>query len=844
MNTTDDFSTPDQSDRAPGPWDTEESGDQGRREWIASQVLHLVRQPTYQPVKVRVLAKRLGLAADERKLLRRILQELARQGKVHWRPGQVVKAVMPTSADREISIGAPLSEESSSQQPSHGAEDFLDIFGERPSSADERAAVESARRQVRSRSDLAVGTFRRAAAGFGFVRPEAEGEGPPPDRQADIFIPHTKCLDAVTGDLVLVRLLRRRGRGARRYGEIVEVVRRQDYRFVGTYNELDGQPVVYVDGRVFSQPIPVSDPTAKGVRPGDQVVIEMVRFPRHYDPGQAVITEVLGPRGAPGVDTLAIIREYDLPGDFPEKVLREAREQAACFDETVGPDRRDLTGELAITIDPEDARDFDDAVSLKVQPDGHWLLGVHIADVAHFVPRGSALDHEARRRGTSVYLPDRVIPMLPEIISNHLASLQPDRIRYTRSVFIEFSPDGIPLSAEIVRSAIRSKRRFNYDEVDDFLEHPAKWRKKLAADVRQLLLQMRDLAMILRRRRLDAGAIELALPEVKILLDDRGRVRGARVIRHTVSHQIIEEFMLAANRAVAETLAQRNIVFLRRIHEPPSPIKLRALTEFVRMLGIACRSLEGRFEIKRVLEKVAGQPTEYAVNYAVLRSMQKAVYSPREIGHYALNWDHYCHFTSPIRRYPDLVIHRMFADWEEGHRPCAQRGELRALGEHCSEREQRAEAAERELVKLKLLYYLHDRIGERMQAVITGVEEFGLFAQGVDIPAEGFISITSLQDDYYRHDRTAHALVGFRQGHRYRLGDTVVVEVAHVDLARRELDFRLLGHAATAPRHTALEARPKTARKSVRSGDSPTETPKRAENREPSQLSPRRNKKR
>lgn len=771
------------------------SSDQASQlEQICQRLLETLRDPNYQPVKTRVLAKRLGLSAPERTLLRRVLRRLQREGKVVWDAQRRVKLVTGTHGESDRETAREVAEEVSHGPEPEAAQDFLDIFGDRPSEAHIAQRIEEAKRRASKDTGLVVGVVRRTAGGHAFVRPQTEEPGAYTGRQDDIFIPQKKALDAATGDLVLVRLSPR-SRGARKRGVILEVLRREDYRFVGTYQQLDGQPVVFVDGRVFSAPVPVGDPTAKGVRPGDQVVIEMVRFPRHYDPGEAVILEVLGARGEPGVDTLAIIREYDLPTEFPEAVLAEARQQAALFDESIGPDRRDFTGEITITIDPEDARDFDDAVSLVQQPDGHWLLGVHIADVAHFVPEDSALDREARRRGTSVYLPDRVLPMLPEILSNHLASLQPGRVRYTRSVLIEWTPEGEPISADIVRSAIRSRQRLTYEEVDEFLERPGKRHRRITPEVGQLLVRMRDLAMLLRQRRLTAGSIELNLPEVKIVLDENGRVTGARVIPNTVSHQIIEEFMLAANRAVAETLTQRNVPFLRRVHEPPNPIKLRALTEFVRLLGIPCRSLESRFEIKRVLEAVAGLPTEHAVNYAVLRSMQKAVYSPRELGHYALNWPNYCHFTSPIRRYPDLTIHRLFADLESGRRRRTPKSQLRALGEHCSEREQRAEAAERELVKLKLLYYLHDRIGQRMQAVITGVEEFGIFAQGIDIPAEGFISVSSLQDDRYRFDPAARAFIGYRQGHQFRLGDAVIVEVAHVDLARRELDFRLIGHA-------------------------------------------------
>jgi ribonuclease R len=578
---------------------------------------------------------------------------------------------------------------------------------------------------------------------------------------------------------------------------------------VGRYRPRGGVPLVQIDGKLFAQAIPVGDPGAKNVRPDDIVVIEMIRFPSHTHDGEAVITEVLGPRGMPGVDTLSIIHEFGLPDAFPEDVLESARAQSQNFDPDQLDNRVDLTELPIITIDPADARDFDDAISLERTSQGTWRLGVHIADVSHFVPPKTPLDREARERGTSVYLPDRVIPMLPEILSNHLASLQPNQVRFTKSVFMEFTAEGVRTSIDIKRSAIRSHHRFNYDEVQDFLQQPAEWRSKLSATLFQLLGAMRELAMVLRARRLQAGSLELILPEVKLELDDEGKVCGAHKVEHNESHQIIEEFMLAANEAVAEHLTRREVPYLRRLHAPPSPVKLRDLTQFVRELGISCESLESRFEIKRILAQVAGRPEEAAVNYAVLRSMQKAVYGPEPERHYALNKTDYCHFTSPIRRYPDLTVHRLLDQLLDEKKPHIEMIQLVVLGEHCSQREQRAADAERELTKVKLLNFLGQQIGLSMQAVITGVEDFGLFVQGTVLPADGLVHVSSLQDDYYRFDSTTHSLVGNREGHRYRLGDVVTVEVARVDVDRRELDFRI---ATTTSEHPPRPPRPRSPR--------------------------------
>ena len=633
-----------------------------------------------------------------------------------------------------------------------------------------------------------VGIFRRAAGGYGFVRPLEATAG---DRSGDIHISAASALDAATGDTVRVR--RARGRDVRRpgpAGEIIDVVQRRTTRFVGGYFEAAGGGWVRIDGTNFARPVPVGDPGAKGVRENDKVVVEMVRFPTHLRDGEGVIVEVLGAAGEVGVDTLTVIHEFGLPGPFPEGALAEARRQAERFREEVSAGRRDLTDRVIVTIDPVDARDFDDAISLERIDRGHWLLGVHIADVSYFVEEGSPLDQEARARGTSVYLPDRVIPMLPEIVSNNLASLQPDRVRYARTCWIEFSPDGIPVHAEEERSAIRSQRRFTYEEVDVFLADPDTVALEMTGEVRSLLGRMRDLARMLRSRRMARGSLELAMPEVKIDLDRDGRVSGAHVVENTESHQIIEEFMLAANEAVAGMLAAAGAGFLRRIHPAPDPRKLRQLTEFVSELGFEVDTLESRFELQRLLDMARGRPEEHAVHYAVLRSLSRAVYGPQEDGHYALASDCYCHYTSPIRRYPDLTVHRALDLLARGRRAAADG--LPRLGEECSLLERRAEAAERELVKLKLLLFLSSRTGEEMNAVVTGVESFGLFVQGLEMPAEGLVSLESLPDDSYRFERTSHTLIGRRAGNSFRLGDRVRVTVFRVDLDRRTLDFRLV----------------------------------------------------
>ena len=648
------------------------------------------------------------------------------------------------------------------------------------------------RLRLREAAGEIAGIFKRISSGGGFVVPHGTVPG---FRGGDIFVSPEDVRDAHTGDEVLLRLSRRRRSANRRCGQIVSILERATNTFVGTYFEEGDEGFVRVDGNTFTDPVYVGDPGAKGAIPDDKVVIEMLRFPSHLRPGEAVLTKVLGPRGEPGVDTETIIHEFGLPVEFSQDALDEAHRAADRFDESALGGRVDLTKEIIVTIDPQDARDFDDAISLKRTRDGHWHLGVHIADVSHFVQEGSLLDAEARHRGTSVYLPRRVIPMLPEVISNGLASLQQGKVRFTKSVLIEFTAEGVPVHTEFANSAIQVNRRFAYEEVLPVIQDPERFRGRVSAKVRKLLENMHTLAMMLRKRRFAAGALELNLPEIKIDFNEDGEVTGAHEARHDESHQIIEEFMLAANIAVAVELADRGLPFLRRAHADPDYLKLKAFADFANALGYPLEKFQSRHDLQMVINKVKGQPAEHAINYALLRSMKQAEYSEAELGHYALAVENYCHFTSPIRRYPDLSVHRLFNEvlTAKGKPRAPDRSELAKLGNHCSLTERRAAAAERELTKVKLLTYMADRIGDEMDAVITGVERFGIFCQGVEIPVEGLIHITALDpDEYFDHDRTTFSLIGRRSGKQYRLGDRVRVTVAHVDVDRRELDFRLV----------------------------------------------------
>ncbi|MHB1421982.1 MAG: ribonuclease R [Gemmataceae bacterium] len=718
------------------------------------QILAAISRRGYEALKPKALARKLGVTAPQYADFRRTLRGLHREGRIEIGKNHTVK--LP---------------------PPHGT---------------------------------VTGVYRRTGSGLGFVRPHAPpASSPVPGGErgggAEIRIKEEHSLDAATGDTVLVRLTRKPSRpDLLASGQIVRVLERATRQFVGTYFEREGQGLVRVDGTVFSHSIYVGDPGAKGARPDDKVVFEMLRFPTAEDRGEGVITEILGPRGQPGVDTLSIVRAFGLPDVFAEDALQEARAAAAAFEETDLDGREDFTRDVVVTIDPAEARDFDDAVSLTRDEDsGHWRLTVHIADVNHFAPQGGALDREARRRATSVYLPQRVIPMFPEIISNSLASLQQDRLRYVKSVVIEFSPEGQKTAVRFANGAIRVRRRFTYEQVSELLRagsvsdgHSSAYASgsfgEVVPEVHDLLVRMRDLAMILRKRRMRRGALELNMPEVELEYNELGQVVGAHFRKHDVSHQIIEEFMLAANEAVAEHLSRLDVAFLRRVHPDPDPKKLSAFADFARSLGYKMPTDFDRFALQRILDKSANRPEVHAVHYALLRSLMQAVYSPEEEGHYALASANYCHFTSPIRRYPDLTVHRLLDRWLRSRRCGSDAAELIGLGDHCSKMERRAEIAERELIKLKLLTYLSERIGLELEAIITGVADYGFYAQAEQWPVEGLVHISTLTEDYFYYEEVHHSLIGRRTKKRYRLGDKVHVSVVRVDVQRRQLDLRVV----------------------------------------------------
>ncbi|TWU26578.1 Ribonuclease R [Novipirellula galeiformis] len=701
---------------------------------LTDQLLRHISSSLYRPSKPKNIAKALKLDSDGYRELRRVVKQLVLEGRVVYGSNHLV-----------IPAGA-----------------------------------------FEGGSDYVRGTFRRAmGGGFGFVRP---GEHDDESEIAEhIFVPPGSTHGALEGDMVEVKLQPSRKGGQE--GVVVKVLERARRQFTGTFRMINGHPAVFLDGTPYDQPVSIGDVRGLPLSDDDKVFVEMVEYPDDDGHGgEAVLLERLGSSSNPAIDTLTIMRQYALPDAFPERVLEEARAQADAFnDEEVPENRKDLTKLLTITIDPFDARDFDDAISLQ-REEGRWRLWVHIADVSSFIPAGSALDEEARNRATSVYLPDRVVPMIPEIISNHLASLQPDRIRLVKTVEIEILDDLTVTHSEVHNAAILSDKRLNYEQVDKFLANPDSHREPWGDAVCDLLSQMHTLAMKMRKARFKGGSLSMDMPDVKLNFDRSGKVRGAYLVENTESHQIIEEFMLAGNQAVATWLDDLELNFLHRIHEPPQRRKLRDLLAFVRDIGLNIDSLESRFEIQRVLDLVAGTPLEQAVNFSVLKSMNKAVYGPQREGHYALDMEHYCHFTSPIRRYPDLSVHRLIEKLLEGKKtPDESFSELLRLGHHCSDMERNAQQAERDLIELKLLHFLKKKVGEKLEAVVSRVFPDGIHARCIKLPVDGFLPVTSLPRDRYRFERQGQQLVGFREGHRFRLGDLLTVQIAKIDLQERQL---------------------------------------------------------
>ncbi len=640
------------------------------------------------------------------------------------------------------------------------------------------------------RLGLITGKLQAHAKGFGFLIPEVEGE-------KDVFIPSSFINGAMNGDRVLVQITREDKNGKKREGEVIQILERANTKIIGVYEDSKNFGFVIAEDTRISQDIFISKKDRNGAKDGDVVVVEITKWPEKRRSPEGVVKEVLGQKGDKGLDILTIIKKYGLPEEFPTKV----QAFAAGIDEEIPlkeyKRRKDLRDVRMVTIDGEDAKDLDDAVSIERLDNGRYRLGVHIADVSHYVREKNPLDKEALKRGTSVYLIDRVIPMLPKKLSNGICSLNPKADRLTLSCIMVIDGSGKVLDHEIVESVIRTNERMTYTDVTKILKDNDPELSKRYDYLLDDFKAMEELCKILYKKRTKRGAIDFDFEESKIILNEFGKPIDIKPYEREIANRIIEEFMLVCNETVAEHMFWSHLPFVYRVHEDPDEEKLEKFREFIYNLGYIIKwngEVKPR-NLQEILEKVKGKKEETVVSTLLLRSMMRAKYSPECVGHFGLAAKYYCHFTSPIRRYPDLQIHRIIKEFINGKIDDDRSKKLTALVDYAarqsSETENIATEAEREVDDLKKAEYMLDRIGEEFEGIVSSVTSFGMF---VELPntIEGLIHITALDDDYYIYDENHLCLMGERTKKIYRLGDFVKVRCSKVDIPNREIYFDMV----------------------------------------------------
>jgi len=722
------------------------------------RILKFLRHAEYRPLKLAQLAKSLGVDADAYSQFEQAFNELRQAGHVIVGAGNLV--TLPAMAGQ------------------------------------------------------VMGRFRANPKGFGFVTPLE------PNTHGDLFIPPDDTGDAMTGDVVIARVRRKGKRGAEmRYtGEILKIVERTNNRFVGTLMRHPEAWIVQPDGSDFVEPIVVEDVAAKGARAKDKVVVEILSYPTQSYLARGVIIEVLGRAGQYDAEIASVIRQYHLPEGFDADCLEQARQAATSFRPDRLDNREDISDKTIVTIDPPEAKDFDDAISLEKDAQGHWVLGVHIADVSHFIPVGSPLDEEAALRGNSIYLPGKTIPMLPEVLSNGVCSLQPGQPRFVKSAYMTYDGEGRVISRRYANSIMRSAARLTYEEADRILKGHTKGAKRAVID---LLRDMESLSRRIESRRYEQGMLHLDLPETELVFDESGRVIDAHPADTSYPHTIIEMFMVEANEAVASLLDRHNVPFMRRIHPEPDALSMKNLARLLSAIGLPIPRSPDRRTIQDLLASVQGTDQSLAVNLAVLRSFERAQYAPLNIGHYALASTHYCHFTSPIRRYADLLVHRLLQCHLEGRMEAARQvaagQDLAEVGRHLTFTEQRAEDAEKDLNAVLILQMLSKRVGEELDCVVTGLTAFGVFAQSQKFGIEGLIRLEDLGPDRWQYNQRAHCVIGQTSGLTIRLGQSIRVHIAAVNVPARQLNLtpaEPLGEG----RHETRKPRQKTGRKGKQKG--------------------------
>jgi len=642
------------------------------------------------------------------------------------------------------------------------------------------------------RMNLLRGKFIGHAKGFGFVAPDVEG-------MDDVFIPPHEVNGAINGDTVLIRVLKE-SFGDRREGTITKVVERGQTSFVGTFQANRGFGFVVLDDKKLPMDIFIAKGDTLGAVDGHKVVVEIATWPEDLKSATGYITKILGHKNDPGVDILSILYKHDIPPEFPEEVVAAAQRVPDEISPADLEGRRDLRHETIVTIDGADAKDLDDAVTVTKNVDGTYKLGVHIADVSYYVTQGSVIDIEAYDRATSVYLTDRVIPMIPHRLSNGICSLNPQVDRLTLSCEMIIDGSGNVISHEIFQSVIKTTERMTYKDVYKILEEQDEELMARYEPLVPMFNHMAELSKILRNKRELRGAIDFDFKESKVIVDEDGWPVDIEIRERTVAEKLIEDFMLAANETVAEHFHWMNVPFLYRIHEDPKPEKLQRFFEFVTNFGILIKGTGNTVHPKAlqdVLSAIEGMPEEPVISTMLLRSMQQAKYYPESIGHFGLSTDFYTHFTSPIRRYPDLVVHRLIRTYlinkDTSKETVAQWSmAMDEIADHTSERERRAVDAERDTDALKKAQYMSDKIGEEFEGIVSSVTNFGIF---IELPntIEGLVHISNMTDDYYRFDDRQMIMIGERTNRQFRIGDEVKVRVANVIIEESSIDFEIVG---------------------------------------------------
>lgn len=700
-------------------------------------LLELISAKEYRPMKAKEIASLLQLSKGQKKELQEVLDALIEEGKI-----------------------------SVSKQGRY------------------RKAKE---RKYQKKNAVVTGTFTGHPRGYGFVSVEGE--------EKDIFIPVESVGNAFHLDQVEVQITGEESEHKRKEGRILKVLSHGLTEIVGTYEKSRHYGFVVPDQSRIQQDIFIPQEKSDDARDGDKVVVKITSYGSKNKSPEGIVTEVLGQASDPGVDVMSVARDMGLPMEFPQKAAGQAARTAQRVQEQDFQGRLDLRNLPCVTIDGEEAKDLDDAITLTRTWDG-YQLGVHIADVSNYVQAGSALDREAFKRGTSVYLADRVIPMLPRELSNGICSLNQGEDRLALSCLMKINDKGKVVSHEIAETVICVDRRMTYTAVQKVLDGDERTKEEYR-DFVSMFLCMEELSGILRKRRKKRGAIDFDFPESKVILDEKGHPLEIKAYERNTATDIIEDFMLLANETVAKEYHERNLPFLYRIHGEPDADKIENVLSLARTGQIKAEKKKQKItpgEVQSILTALEDQPLEPMISRLLLRSMQQARYSTADEGHFGLAARHYCHFTSPIRRYPDLQIHRIIKDVIRGRmnpqREAAYRESLDQVAESCSRLERRAEEAERETVKLKKAEYMKAHVGEEFDGVISGVTGWGIY---VELPntVEGLVSVNSMWDDYYIYDENAFCLTGESTGKTYRLGQKVTVVVEDADPATRTVDFRL-----------------------------------------------------